>query len=86
MSRHKNWNQELSEIEKALNSSDGIISSLEIINRFEAIDEEELKKKLEETLEGMQNLFDASCSSLDETNSSFNNINMENTIINNRLL
>lgn len=32
---------------------------------FEAIDEEELKKKLEETLEGMQNLFDASDSTID---------------------
>lgn len=32
---------------------------------FEAIDEEELKKKLEETLEGMQNLFDASDSAID---------------------
>ena len=31
---------------------------------FEAIDEEELKKKLQETLEGMQNLFDASDSPL----------------------
>jgi hypothetical protein len=45
---------------------------------FEAIDEEELKKKLEETLEGMQNLFDASGSPIDGTDSSFNGINMEN--------
>lgn len=42
---------------------------------FEAIDEEELKKKLEETLEGMQNLFDTP---LNGTDSSFSNINMEN--------
>jgi hypothetical protein len=45
---------------------------------FEAIDEEELKKKLEETLEGMQNLFDVSGSPIDGTDSSFNGINMEN--------
>jgi len=45
---------------------------------FEAIDEEELKKKLEETLEGMQNLFDASGSPIDGTDTSFNGINMEN--------
>jgi hypothetical protein len=43
---------------------------------FEAIDEEELKKKLEETLEGMQNLFDASDSPLKGMDPSFNN--MEN--------
>ena len=43
---------------------------------FEAIDEEELKKKLEETLEGMQNLFDASGSPIDNMDASFNNINM----------
>jgi hypothetical protein len=35
---------------------------------FEAIDEEELKKKLQETLEGMQNLFDVSENETDETN------------------
>lgn len=45
---------------------------------FEAINEEELKKKLEETLEGMQNLFDASGSPLNEMDASFNGINMEN--------
>jgi hypothetical protein len=45
---------------------------------FEAIDEEELKKKLEETLEGMQNLFDASDSPLKGMEPSFNSINMEN--------
>ena len=45
---------------------------------FEAINEEELKKKLEETLEGMQNLFDASGSPLNSTDASFNGINMEN--------
>jgi hypothetical protein len=45
---------------------------------FEAIDEEELKKKLEETLEGMQNLFDASDSPLKGMDPSFNSINMEN--------
>lgn len=39
---------------------------------FEAIDEEELKKKLQETLEGMQNLFDASESPLDGLDDSFN--------------
>jgi hypothetical protein len=44
---------------------------------FEAINEEELKKKLEETLEGMQNLFNGSDSS-QGMDSSFNNINMEN--------
>ena len=43
---------------------------------FEEINEEELKKKLEETLEGMQNLFEPSDSS--GMDSSFNNINMEN--------
>jgi hypothetical protein len=45
---------------------------------FEAINEEELKKKLEETLEGMQNLFETSGSSLDGTDTSFSGINMEN--------
>ena len=45
---------------------------------FEAINEEELKKKLEETLEGMQNLFDASGSPINGTEPSFNGINMEN--------
>jgi hypothetical protein len=45
---------------------------------FEAINEEELKKKLEETLEGMQNLFDASGSPINGTDPSFNGINMEN--------
>lgn len=43
---------------------------------FEAINEEELKSKLQETLEGMQNLFDASGSPLKDP--SFNGINMEN--------
>ena len=45
---------------------------------FEAINEEELKKKLEETLESMQNLFDASGSPLDGMDPSFNGINIEN--------
>lgn len=45
---------------------------------FEAIDEEELKQKLQETLEGMQNLFDASNSPLDGIDLSFNNIPMPN--------
>ena len=46
---------------------------------FEAINEEELKQKLEETLEGMQNLFDTGSSPLNEnTDASFNGINMEN--------
>ena len=46
---------------------------------FEAINEEELKQKLEETLEGMQNIFDAGSSPLNEnTDASFNGINMEN--------
>jgi len=45
---------------------------------FEAINEEELKKKLEETLEGMQNLFDCSGSPLNDMDSSFSNINMPN--------
>ena len=45
---------------------------------FEAIDEEELKKKLQETLEGMQNLFDASGSLLNGMDASFSGINMEN--------
>jgi hypothetical protein len=47
---------------------------------FEAINEEELKKKLQETLEGMQNLFDASFSSFNPecVDSSFSGINMEN--------
>ena len=45
---------------------------------FEAINEEELKKKLEETLEGMQNLFDAKETPLDCMDASFSNINMEN--------
>ena len=43
---------------------------------FEAIDEEELKKKLHETLESMQNLFDASNSPLDGLDPSFNSIPM----------
>ena len=42
---------------------------------FEAIDEEELKTKLQETLEGMQNLFNASD---DLNNGTDKNINMEN--------
>jgi len=45
---------------------------------FEAINEEELKKKLEETLEGMQNLFDASGSPLNGMDASFSGVNMEN--------
>ena len=46
---------------------------------FEAINEEELKQKLEETLEGMQNLFDTGSLPLNEnTDASFNGINMEN--------
>ena len=50
---------------------------------FEAIDEEELKKKLQETLEGMQNLFDTpktgSNDSSDTNDTNANpNINMEN--------
>jgi hypothetical protein len=46
---------------------------------FEEINEEELKKKLEETLEGMQNLFETNGSSGSSgMDSSFNNINMEN--------
>ena len=44
---------------------------------FEEINEEELKKKLEETLEGMQNLFETTNDS-SGMDSSFNNINMEN--------
>jgi hypothetical protein len=43
---------------------------------FEAINEEELKSKLQETLEGMQNLFDASGSPLKDP--SFSGINIEN--------
>ena len=42
---------------------------------FEEINEEELKKKLEETLEGMQNLFETTNNSSPEMDS---NINMEN--------
>ena len=50
---------------------------------FEAIDEEELKKKLQETLEGMQNLFDTpktdSNDTTDTNSTNANpNINMEN--------
>lgn len=45
---------------------------------FEAINEEELKQKLAETLEGMQNLFDASGSPLNGMDASFSGINMEN--------
>ena len=46
---------------------------------FEAINEEELKQKLEETLESMQNLFDTGSSPLNENmDASFNGINMEN--------
>ena len=48
---------------------------------FEEINEEELKKKLEETLEGMQNLFETTNSNTNDSSgmdSSFNNINMEN--------
>jgi len=45
---------------------------------FEAINEEELKKKLEETLEGMQNLFDASGSPIDGTEGGINMENMPN--------
>ena len=42
---------------------------------FEAINEEELKKKLEETLEGMQNMFETPMEGMD---ASFSNVNMEN--------
>lgn len=45
---------------------------------FEAINEEELKKKLEETLEGMQNLFDKNDSTTNDTDKPFSGINMEN--------
>ncbi len=57
---------------------------------FEVIDEEELKKKLEETLEGMQNIFNnnnlfentsdntSDNTSENYTDASFNGINMEN--------
>ena len=45
---------------------------------FEAIDEEELKKKLQETLEGMQNLFDTSDSPLDGLDTSLNGPSMPN--------
>jgi len=50
---------------------------------FEAINEEELKKKLQETLESMQNLFDASFSQFDSDNmpdgsDPSSKINMEN--------
>ena len=45
---------------------------------FEAINEEELKKKLQETLEGMQNLFDASGSNVDNNETPFSGINMPN--------
>ena len=45
---------------------------------LEAIDEEELKRKLQETLEGMQNLFDCSNSPLDELDASLNGIPMPN--------
>jgi hypothetical protein len=44
---------------------------------FEAIDEEELKKKLEETLEGMQNLFETE-GTTDTDCSNNSGINMEN--------
>jgi len=43
---------------------------------FEAINEEELKRKLEETLEGMQNIFDTS--TINEMDASFCGVNMEN--------
>lgn len=43
---------------------------------FEAIDENELKSKLQETLEGMQNLFETNGTSSDETQSS-DGINLE---------
>jgi|GEM_PF-2539608 len=49
---------------------------------FEAIDEDELKKKLQETLEGMQNLFDSSFSSFSQDGNGdadqSSKINMEN--------
>lgn len=45
---------------------------------FEAINEEELKQKLEETLEGMQGLFDASGSPLEGIDASFNGMPMPN--------
>lgn len=45
---------------------------------FEAIDEEELKKKLQETLEGMQNLFDASDCNLEGVDASLNGMSMPN--------
>jgi hypothetical protein len=45
---------------------------------FEAIDEEELKKKLQETLEGMQNLFDTPKTDSSDTPNNNPNINMEN--------
>jgi hypothetical protein len=45
---------------------------------FEAINEEELKHKLEETLEGMQGMFDASGSPLEGFDASFNGMPMPN--------
>jgi hypothetical protein len=42
---------------------------------FEAIDEEELKKKLQETLEGMQNLFDTPKTGSNDTNDNTNDNN-----------
>jgi len=45
---------------------------------FEVINEEELKKKLEETLEGMQNIFNSDNTSENFTDASLNGINMEN--------
>jgi hypothetical protein len=45
---------------------------------FEAINEDELKNKLEETLENMQKLFDSSNNLYEPTDTSDNHINMEN--------
>lgn len=45
---------------------------------FEAIDEEELKKKLEETLEGMQNIFNSNPSDSEEGQEPINMENMPN--------
>jgi hypothetical protein len=44
---------------------------------FEAIDEDELKHKLEETLEGMQHIFDISENTFDGIDASFNMPNAE---------
>ena len=64
------------------NPASAIMAGMKVVvvgtDKYGNINEEELKTKLEETLENMQNLVDASGSDVHNNDSSFNNINMQN--------